>query len=62
MDDSKFYAVMMMLAEHCPQTPAQKALRERALEKLAEAVLLESDARARCRDTDVAAATRVRAW
>jgi hypothetical protein len=61
--DAVYYAFVVTMAEHMPQaTEGQRALRERAIDRLAKAVRSESEARAQCRDTHVEAATRVRPW
>lgn len=41
---------------------ARKEIRDELLERLVDAVRVEAQQRAHCRDVDVSAATRVRAW
>ena len=60
MGDTKYYAFVMTMAEHMPQaTDPQRQLRAKALGRLVEAVEAAAAARVACRDTDLAAATRV---
>ena len=56
LDGSKYFAMVVMMAERIP------SLRGVAMDRLIAAVVYEHQQRARCRDTDVAAATRVRSW
>jgi hypothetical protein len=63
LDDSKYYAFVMTMAEQMPDaTGENSALRERALDRLTEAVRAENSSRGRCRDTSCEAAVRVRPW
>lgn len=57
LDDTKYFALVATIA-----TRASAQAQARALERLVDAVTAESARRARCRDTDLQAATRVRAW
>lgn len=62
VDEAKYYSLVLAMVAHMPPTNTRGRLRSRALKQLAKAVRSESDARATCRDTDVAAAVRVRPW
>lgn len=57
LDEVRFYAVLYRMAES-----ARAELRDEVLARLVDATERAADERARCRDTDVAAATRVRPW
>jgi hypothetical protein len=56
-DDTRYYAFALATTRL-----AKADLRSMILERLARAVELDARERAGCRDTDVAAATRVRPW
>lgn len=55
--DTKYYAFALAVTRD-----ARADLRAIMLDRLAAAVILDASQRARCRDTDVRAATRVRPW
>ena len=57
VDATKYYAFAMAVTGG-----ARAELREKILARLAEAVEADHQWRARCRDTDVRAATRIRPW
>lgn len=61
-EDSKYFAAMVVMANHMAPGAEQRHYRAEALDRLVDAV--EADARRRraCRDTSVAAATKVRPW
>jgi hypothetical protein len=62
-DGVKFYAMALAMANHMePGTDERRHFQALALERLAQSVADDAARRRRCRDTDVAAATRVRAW
>ncbi len=60
-DDAKFYAMVLTMAAHVDGAHGRDALVSSALERLSRAVVVEERLRARCRDLDVRAATRLRA-
>lgn len=61
MNEARYYAMVLTMAEHLPMTTeAQCKLRNEALLRMTEAVSVERTQRGRCRDTDHAAAVRVR--
>ncbi len=59
-DDVRYFAVALLMAEHMEPGEEQRQFAQLALEKLTSAVYAEVRLRARCRDRDVAAATRHR--
>lgn len=59
-DDTKYYAMVLTMAAHMADGDVERAVRERALTALVDAVTEESRRRARCRDCDAEAAVRVR--
>lgn len=62
MDEVKYYAMVVAMASRLPETTHADSLRAHALELLTDAVMVETRRRDRCRDTDIRAATRTRAW
>ena len=62
MKNVTYLAMTVVMAEHMEPGEDRDTYRERTLARLAEAVEAESRRRSRCRDTDVRAATRTRAW
>ncbi len=59
----KLYVVALEMADRMePGSEEQRRCRELALERLEAAIREEALLRAQCRDTSVAAATRIRAW
>ena len=60
-DDAKYYATTVIMAQHmAPEYRAEYVAR--ALGLLTGAVLGDAASRGACRDTDVMAAKRLRAW
>ena len=60
-DDAKFYAMVLTMAWHVDDANGREVLVAGALECLTRAVVAEERLRARCRDLDAWAATRLRA-
>ncbi len=60
--DVKYFAMTVVMALHVEDGPDQVSVLAFALQHLENAVRHESRVRARCRDTDLKAATRQRAW
>ncbi len=56
-DDAKYFAMVLTMAARVKDA----ALIDAALDRLTRAVVVEDRLRARCRDLDVRAATRIRA-
>ncbi len=61
--DVTYFSMMVVMADHVAGGPkTQRRCKRLALERLVDAIAAEATARDRCRDTDVKAATRTRAW
>lgn len=62
VDEAKYFAMTVALTAYVPSSTNQRRLRTKALKGLVRAVTEQVELRESCRDTDVTAATRVRAW
>lgn len=62
MDEVRYFAMVLAMAQRLPETENARKLRARALDRLDEAVRVEAARRVRCRDVDVDAATHLRPW
>ena len=61
-DDARYCSVMVVMADYMEPGDDQDRCRAMTLDRLTEAVCVEARLRVACRDTDVTASTRVRAW
>jgi hypothetical protein len=60
--EERYFSVALVMANHMEPGEERRGRQERALALLSSAVLADVGRRGACRDTDVAAATRIRAW